>query len=86
MANVHLMYRIDIGFDPDRGYAAVVLDPSNKRQKGIKANSIEQLTSRLRNVLNEDANKKKRFPLEHERGAQTSIITPEMGDPLFGAT
>lgn len=71
--SVSLMFRIDVGFDPERGYAAVVFDVPNDRQKGIKANSIEQLTSRLRNVLNEEGRKKRSFPLEHER---SRIITP----------
>lgn len=70
---VHLIFRVDVGFDPDRGYACTVLDVPNGRQKGIRANSIEQLTSRLRHVLNEEGRKKRNFPLESE---PSRIITP----------
>jgi hypothetical protein len=73
MANPIIMYRIDIGFDPGRGYAAVILDVANSRQKGIKGNSIQQLTSRLRHVLNEEGSKRTNFPLESET---SKIITP----------
>lgn len=78
------MFRIDIAFDPDRGYAAVVLDVRNKREKGIKGNSIRQLLRRVHEVVAEEEQKMRRFPLEHERGAAPSIITPGNGDPLFG--
>lgn len=73
MNNVALLFRIDIGFDEERGYAAVVLDVQGERQKGIRANSIEQLVSRMRNVLLEEIHKRKNFPLEAER---SRIITP----------
>jgi hypothetical protein len=63
---VKLLFRIDIGFDEQRGYAAAVLDILNERQKGIKGNSIQQLTSRLRHVLNEEMEKRRNFPLESE--------------------
>jgi hypothetical protein len=71
-----LMFRIDIGFDPERGYGAAVLDVINERTKGIRANSIQQLTSRLRNVLNEEVETRRQFPLEHEREEPSRIITP----------
>lgn len=77
MANPILLFRIDIGFDPARGYAAVVLDVTGERQKGIKGNSIQQITSRLRHVLNEEMAKRKTFPLESE---PSRIITPN-GQP-----
>lgn len=72
------MFRIDIGFDPERGYGAAVLDVVNERQKGIRANSIQQLTSRLRNVLNEEVERRRQFPLEHEKTPEepSRIITP----------
>jgi hypothetical protein len=70
-----LLFRLDIGFDPDRGYAASVLDLQNQRLKGIRGNSIQQLTSRIRNVLNEEMEKRKAFPLEHER-EPSRIIMP----------
>jgi hypothetical protein len=69
-----LIFRIDIGFDPERGYAAALYDVQNERQKGIRANSMEQLTSRLRNVLNEEGHKRRQFPLESE---PSRIITPQ---------
>jgi hypothetical protein len=71
-----LLFRIDIGFDPERGYAASLMDIQHKRMKGIRGNSMQQLTSRLRNVLNEEAAKMKAFPLEHEREEPSRIITP----------
>lgn len=74
MAKPILMYRIDIGFDPDRGYAAVLLDVLLERQKGVKGNSIEQLASRLRHVLIEEEAKRRLFPLEKEEPSR--IITP----------
>ena len=78
MAKPILLFRIDIGFDPERGYGCAVLDIINSRQKGIRANSIQQLTSRLRNVLNEEVEKRKQFPMEHEKAPQepSRIITP----------
>ena len=81
MANPILMYRIDIGFDPERGYGAALFDVVNERQKGIKASSMQQLTSRLRNVLNEEAEKQRRFPLEHEKAPDepSRIIIPGNG-------
>lgn len=68
-----LIFRIDIGFDPNRGYAAVVYDVNGDRQKGIRGNSPEQVVSRLRNVLLEEMHQQKRFPLESE---PSRIITP----------
>jgi hypothetical protein len=78
MAHPILLFRIDVGFDPDRGYGAAVLDVLNQRMKGVKGNSIQQITSRLRNVLNEEMAKRKQFPLEHERTPDepSRIITP----------
>ena len=67
------MYRIDIGFSENRGYAAAVMDVRGKRTKGIKGNSPEQLMSRLRQELIEDMKKQKLFPLESE---PSRIITP----------
>lgn len=78
---VHLLFRIDIGFDEERGYAATVYDVANERMKGVKGNSIEQLVSRLRNVVLEESRKKRNFPLESE--PRSPIIMPESGDPLF---
>jgi hypothetical protein len=72
-STVHLMYRIDIGFSENRGYAAALLNVRNGMSKGIKGNSPEQLCSRLRNELMEDMKKQKMFPLESE---SSRIITP----------
>lgn len=81
---VSLLFRMDVGFDPDKGYAATVVDVPLGRMKGIRGNSPEQLMSRLRNVLLEEMRKKRNFPLESERGTpQRNIITPEDNDPLF---
>jgi hypothetical protein len=76
---VTLLFRIDVGFDPDKGYGCAVLDVINERQKGIRGNSIQQITSRLRQVLNEEMEKRRDFPLEHEKNSvpePSRIITP----------
>lgn len=78
--SVRVMYRIDIGFDPDRGYAAAIFDPIDRKSKGIKASNIRQLCRRLHEAICEDEQKKRRFPLEREAGG--SIITKGQ-DPLF---
>lgn len=83
---VKLIGRIDIGFDENKGYAATYLDVPNNRMKGIKANSPEQLISRIRNVFLEEMRKKRNFPLESEAASRSPIITPESGDPLFNGT
>lgn len=73
MANVILMYRVDIGFNPEKGYGAAVYDVLEEKQKGIRGHSIEQLASRLRHVLIEAEGRKRKFPLEH--GEPSRIIT-----------
>ena len=87
---VHLIYRIDIGFSENRGYAALLVEvnPDGRhRQKGIRGNSPEQLMSRLRKQLIEEMEKRKRFPLESEGSKNGSpIITPDSDDPLFRMT
>lgn len=83
MSKVHHLFRIDIGFDQERGYGATLTDVPNNRMKGIRGNSVEQLVSRLRNVIIEEARKKRDFPLESE---PSRIITPKTGDPLFRHT
>lgn len=81
---VKVLFRFDIGFDPDKGYAASVLDAQLNRMKGIRANSPEQLISRIRNVFLEEMRKKRNFPLESERESPIrKIITPQDNDPLF---
>jgi hypothetical protein len=76
-----LLFRIDVGFDPERGYAASVLDLQEQKMKGIRGNSIQQVTARLRIALNEVMEKRKHFPLEHERNEPSRIITPNGGYP-----
>lgn len=83
MSKVHLLFRVDIGFDQDRGYAATVQDTQLNRMKGIRGSSPEQLISRIRNVFLEEMRKKRDFPLESEASSQRRIITPGDGDPLF---
>lgn len=83
MGKVAFVFRIDIGLDEDRGYGATVTDVQLGRMKGIKGNSMEQLMSRIRNVVLEEMRRKRNFPLESERAR---IITPGSGDPLFKQT
>ena len=66
MADPHLMYRLDIGFDETRGYAALVMDVREGKMKGIRGNSIEQIMSRIRRVILDEEGKRRRFPLESE--------------------
>lgn len=73
MANPIVMFRIDVGFDPDRGYAAVLTDVLNERMKGIKGNSIRNLMRNVARQICDEEQRQRRFPLEHER---SRIITP----------
>jgi len=73
MSKTIFMFRVDIGFQADKGYGATVLDVQLNRIKGIKGNSPEQLISRIRRVVLDEMQKKRDFPLEMER----NIITPE---------
>lgn len=77
------MYRIDIGFDRERGYGAAIFDVLDKKTKGCKANSMRQLCRQIHESVCEDEAKKRRFPLESEARSAPSIITPETKDPLF---
>ncbi len=74
MANATVMFRIDIGFDPERGYAAVLTDVLGERMKGIKGNSIRNLMRNVSQQICEEEQRRRRFPLEHERNR---IITPD---------
>lgn len=76
------MYRIDIGFDQARGYAAAIYDPLDRKAKGIKASNIRQLCRRIHEAICEDEQKKRRFPLESEAQSVQTIIAPGQ-DPLF---
>lgn len=79
---MRVMYRIDIAFDPNRGYAAAILDPLDKKVKGVKASNIRQLCRRIHEAVCKDEQKKRRFPLESEASSVSSIITPG-NDPFF---
>jgi hypothetical protein len=83
--DVNFMFRIDIGFSPTRGYAASILDVIDNKTKGVKGNSIRQLMRQVHEAVAEEEQRKRRFPLEHEASSAPSIITPDNGDPLFGA-
>ena len=67
MADTTLLFKVAIGFDPDRGYAAVVHDCLDNKEKGIKGNSIRQLCRRIHEAICQEEQHKRRFPLEHER-------------------
>ena len=73
MPNVTRLYSVEIGFNPDFGYAAAVFDVRDKRTKGIKGNSIRQLCRNLHEAICEDDQSKRNFPLEREAPV---IITP----------
>ena len=66
MADATLIYHVNVGFDPDRGYSALLYDAIDKKMKAIRGNSMEQLTSRIRRVLIDEEGKRRRFPLESE--------------------
>jgi hypothetical protein len=68
------MFRVDIGFDPERGYAAVLSDVRGERVKGVKGNSIRNLMRRVSQQICDEEQKQRHFPLEHER---SRIITPD---------
>lgn len=76
MAKPILMFRIDIGFDVDRGYGAALYDVHDNKTQGIKASNIRQLMRLISASICEAEQKKRRFPLEHERDEPSRIITP----------
>ena len=78
MAQTILMFRIDVGYNADKGYGATVLDVANDRIRGIKANSIRNLLRSISKVVADEEQKKRRFPLEQE-GMRSMIITPPNG-------
>jgi len=77
---VNLLYKIDIGFDEGRGYACVMQDVQDSIHKGgniikgIRGNSMEQIASRIRRVLIEEAGKRKHFPLESEPSLDSNTL------------
>lgn len=72
---VTVMYRIDIGYDPNRCYAAVITEGKKGMQKGIKGNSIRQLMRRVNEQICLDEQKNRRFPLEQEEPKR--LISPD---------
>ena len=74
MPEVTQLYQVNIGFNPDYGYAAVVMDIRDKRSKGIKGNSIRQLCRNIHEAICADDQKKRHFPLERE--SAPVIINP----------
>jgi hypothetical protein len=75
MAQTIFMFRIDLGFNPDKGYGATVLDVQRQMVKGVKGSSIRQLLRNISAVVAEEEQKKRRFPMES--GGPKLIITPE---------
>jgi hypothetical protein len=75
MKKVIVMFRIDIGFDPERGYAAGLYDNLSQKQKGIRAGNIRELMRKVGQEICSEEQRKRRFPLEHER-EPSRIITP----------
>jgi hypothetical protein len=60
------LFRIDIGYQPGRGYAAVVFDVQLGRQKTIRGNSVRQLMRHVHSAVADEIDRKKNFPLENE--------------------
>jgi hypothetical protein len=72
-----VLFRVDYGFDPERGYAAAIFDAQANRVKGIRANSIRQLSRLCHEAICEQENNRRRFPLEMEKqDSSPRIITP----------
>ena len=74
MAKPIVLFRVDFGFDPERGYAAAVIDAQAGKTKGIRGNSMRQLCRNVHEAICEAESKRRRFPLEHEEPSR--IITP----------
>jgi len=68
------MFRIDVGFNPERGYGAALLDVQSNQQKGIRAGNIRQLMRLLGQAICDQEQRSRRFPLEKEEPSR--IITP----------
>jgi hypothetical protein len=76
MAQTIFMFRIDLGFNPDKGYGATVLDVQENKIKGVKGHSIRGLMRNISAVIAEEDQKKRRFPTEV---GPKLIITPDGG-------
>lgn len=70
-----VLFRVDYGFDPERGYAAAIIDAQSKKTKGIRANSMRQLSRLCHEAICEAEGKRRRFPLEMEISEPPRIIT-----------
>lgn len=68
-----VLFRVDYGFDPERGYAAAIIDAQAKATKGIRGNSLRQLCRNVHAALCEAESKRRRFPLEQDEPSR--IIT-----------
>jgi hypothetical protein len=72
-----VLFRIDYGFDPERGYAAAIFDAQAGKSKGIRANSMRQLSRRCHEAICEQENLRRRFPLEMEKASPPVILHPD---------
>ena len=77
MAQTVVLFRVDIGYNPGKGYGATIVDVQLNRMKGIKGNSIRNLMRNVNQVVCDEEQKKRRFPLEQESAPM--IITPPNG-------
>lgn len=75
MAKPIVLFRVDFGFDPDRGYAAAIIDAQANKTKGIRANSMRELCRLCHTAICDAESHRRRFPLEFERESPR-IITP----------
>lgn len=75
MAKPIVLFRVDMGFDPERGYAASIMDAQANKMKGIRANSIRQLCRLVHEAICEAESQRRRFPLEFEAAEPPRIIT-----------
>ena len=76
MAKPIVLFRVDYGFDPGRGYAAAIYDAQGQKSKGVRANSMRQLSRLCHEAICDVESKRRRFPLEHEQAEPSRIITP----------
>ena len=76
MSKPLVLFRVDYGFDPERGYAAAIMDAQANAVKGIRAHSMRQLARNVHEAICEAESKRRRFPLEQETSDPPRIITP----------
>ncbi len=76
MAKPVVLFRVDYGFDPERGYAAAIMDAQAQKSKGVRANSMRQLSRLVSQAICDAESKRRRFPLEYEAAEPPRIITP----------